>query len=75
MFFHGITLFIIAIFLPINYVTTFDCRECLDPFDVPECEAVDIFVNEMLCAGKGTSNILDVVLFQDCHLGKKYDFT
>ncbi|XP_048502587.1 uncharacterized protein LOC104896952 isoform X2 [Beta vulgaris subsp. vulgaris] len=27
--------------------------ECLDPFDNPECEAFDIFVNEVLCAGKG----------------------
>ncbi|PIA30759.1 hypothetical protein AQUCO_05400097v1 [Aquilegia coerulea] len=30
-------------------------RECLDPFDEPECEATDIFVNETLCAGKGCS--------------------
>nr|XP_043629202.1 uncharacterized protein LOC122600537 [Erigeron canadensis] len=27
--------------------------ECLDPFDAPECEAFDIFVNEVLCIGKG----------------------
>ncbi|KAL8119742.1 chaperone protein dnaJ C76, chloroplastic [Apium graveolens] len=27
--------------------------ECLDPFDTPECEAFDLFVNEILCAGKG----------------------
>ncbi|KAD0994761.1 hypothetical protein E3N88_43446 [Mikania micrantha] len=27
--------------------------ECLDPFDAPECEAFDIFVNEVLCVGKG----------------------
>ncbi|KAL4559953.1 hypothetical protein LXL04_032099 [Taraxacum kok-saghyz] len=27
--------------------------ECLDPFDAPECEAFDIFVNESMCAGKG----------------------
>lgn len=27
--------------------------ECLDPFDNPECEAFDIFVNEVLCVGKG----------------------
>ncbi|KAM0036403.1 putative DnaJ domain, Chaperone J-domain superfamily [Helianthus debilis subsp. tardiflorus] len=27
--------------------------ECLDPFDAPECEAFDIFVNELLCVGKG----------------------
>ncbi|KAL5701838.1 hypothetical protein ACHQM5_027132 [Ranunculus cassubicifolius] len=26
--------------------------ECLDPFDHPECEAMDIFVNETLCVGK-----------------------
>ncbi|XP_044483721.1 chaperone protein dnaJ C76, chloroplastic [Mangifera indica] len=28
-------------------------RECLDPFDDPECEAFDIFVNEVLCVGRG----------------------
>ncbi|KAF9669953.1 hypothetical protein SADUNF_Sadunf13G0018200 [Salix dunnii] len=28
-------------------------RECLDPFEEPECEAFDIFVNEVLCVGKG----------------------
>ncbi|KAI3519720.1 hypothetical protein L1887_08935 [Cichorium endivia] len=28
-------------------------NECLDPFYAPECEAFDIFVNEVLCAGKG----------------------
>ncbi|KAF7848004.1 hypothetical protein BT93_L2375 [Corymbia citriodora subsp. variegata] len=27
--------------------------ECLDPFDEPECEALDLFVNELLCVGKG----------------------
>ncbi|GJW49118.1 hypothetical protein Tco_0090469 [Tanacetum coccineum] len=27
--------------------------ECLDPFDAPESEALDIFVNEVLCVGKG----------------------
>ncbi|KAK7258857.1 hypothetical protein RIF29_24445 [Crotalaria pallida] len=31
-------------------------RECLDPFDSPECEAFDLFVNELLCIGKGCSN-------------------
>ncbi|XP_054803295.1 chaperone protein dnaJ C76, chloroplastic [Prosopis cineraria] len=31
-------------------------RECLDPFDKPECEAVDIFVNEVICVGKACSN-------------------
>ncbi|OIV95111.1 hypothetical protein TanjilG_21501 [Lupinus angustifolius] len=31
-------------------------RECLDPFDTPECEAYDLFVNELLCVGKGCSN-------------------
>ncbi|WCJ43153.1 Chaperone DnaJ-domain superfamily protein [Euphorbia peplus] len=28
-------------------------RECLDPFDDPECEAFDTFVNQLLCVGKG----------------------
>ncbi|KAG8388314.1 hypothetical protein BUALT_Bualt02G0112700 [Buddleja alternifolia] len=28
-------------------------RECVDPFDQPECEAFDVFVNEVLCIGKG----------------------
>ncbi|GMI65349.1 DNA J protein C82 [Hibiscus trionum] len=28
-------------------------RECLDPFDHPESEAFDVFVNEVLCSGKG----------------------
>ncbi|KAF3454471.1 hypothetical protein FNV43_RR04918 [Rhamnella rubrinervis] len=28
-------------------------RECLDPFDNPESEALDVFVNEALCVGKG----------------------
>ncbi|PON59850.1 DnaJ domain containing protein [Trema orientale] len=27
--------------------------ECLDPFEKPECEAFDVFVNEVLCVGKG----------------------
>ncbi|KAG6646588.1 hypothetical protein CIPAW_07G017900 [Carya illinoinensis] len=27
-------------------------RECLDPFENPECEAFDLFVNEVLCLGK-----------------------
>lgn len=31
----------------------FICRECIDPFDDPECEAFDVFVNEVLCVGKG----------------------
>ncbi|KAL4575703.1 hypothetical protein LXL04_011787 [Taraxacum kok-saghyz] len=37
--------------------------ECLDPFDVPECEAFDIFVNESLCAGK-----VKMVLQQGLHM-------
>lgn len=28
-------------------------RENVDPFDEPECEAYDLFVNELLCVGKG----------------------
>ncbi|KAF7805119.1 chaperone protein dnaJ C76, chloroplastic [Senna tora] len=31
-------------------------RECLDPFDSPECEAFDLFVNEVLCVGKACPN-------------------
>ncbi|KAK8712531.1 hypothetical protein V6N13_147768 [Hibiscus sabdariffa] len=27
-------------------------RECLDPFDQPESEAFDVFINEVLCAGE-----------------------
>ncbi|KAI4349982.1 hypothetical protein L6164_010515 [Bauhinia variegata] len=30
--------------------------ECLDPFDRPECEAFDLFVNQVLCVGKACSN-------------------
>ncbi|OEL34463.1 hypothetical protein BAE44_0004519 [Dichanthelium oligosanthes] len=29
------------------------CRNNVDPFDEPECEACDIFVNELLCIGTG----------------------
>ncbi|XP_075511211.1 uncharacterized protein LOC142547040 [Primulina tabacum] len=28
-------------------------RECMDPFNQPESEAIDLFVNEVLCIGKG----------------------
>lgn len=35
-------------------VENFICSECLDPFENPECEAFDVFVNEILCVGKGT---------------------
>ncbi|KAL7157753.1 hypothetical protein ABFS83_02G097900 [Erythranthe nasuta] len=28
-------------------------RECMDPFDEPEFEAADVFVNQVLCIGKG----------------------
>lgn len=28
--------------------------ECLDPFENPECEAFDVFVNEAVCVGKGS---------------------
>ncbi|EPS66550.1 hypothetical protein M569_08225, partial [Genlisea aurea] len=28
-------------------------RECIDPFDQPECEAFDVFVNQALCLGPG----------------------
>ncbi|CAM8931130.1 unnamed protein product [Rhodiola kirilowii] len=28
-------------------------RECVDPFEEPECEACDLFINETVCIGKG----------------------
>ncbi|XP_010938605.1 uncharacterized protein [Elaeis guineensis] len=28
-------------------------RVCMDPFEEPECEAYDLFVNEIQCVGKG----------------------
>ncbi|KAG9457924.1 hypothetical protein H6P81_002432 [Aristolochia fimbriata] len=31
-------------------------RENVDPFDEPECEALDIFVNEAVCVGTGCPN-------------------
>ena len=34
------------------------CRECLDPFEKLECEAFDIFVNGVLCVGKGTATLI-----------------
>ena len=34
------------------------CRECLEPFKKPECEAFDIFVNEVLCVGKVTATLI-----------------
>ena len=33
-------------------------RECLDPFEKLGCEAFDIFVNEVLCVGKGTAALI-----------------
>ncbi|EOA29569.1 hypothetical protein CARUB_v10016283mg [Capsella rubella] len=36
-------------------LTVFYTIECLDPFDHPECEALEVFVNEVLCVGKGCS--------------------
>lgn len=41
------------------------CRECLDPFEDPECEAFDIFVNEVLCVGKGTLKSI-LFMYQVC---------
>lgn len=38
------------------------CRECLDPFDNPECEAFDVFVNEALCVGKGNKSLILVTM-------------
>ena len=34
------------------------CRECLDPFEKLECEAFDIYVNGVLCVGKGTATLI-----------------
>lgn len=42
------------------------CRECVDPFDDPECEAFDIFVNEVQCVGKGT----DIFIISNSHSTK-----
>ncbi|XP_027352650.1 uncharacterized protein LOC113863313 [Abrus precatorius] len=40
-----------------NYTPSqFIQSECLDPFDTPECEAFDLFVNQLLCVGKACSN-------------------
>lgn len=41
------------------------CRPGVDPFDEPECEAYDLFVNEFQCVGKG-------ILFYNCCI-KLYD--
>jgi hypothetical protein len=42
------------------------CRECLDPFEEQECEAFDIFVNEVLCVGKGINVNSRYAMFQPC---------
>ena len=43
------------------------CRECIDPFEKPECEeAFDIFVNEVLYVGNG--KILLHSLYTRIHL-------
>ena len=34
------------------------CRECLDPLVKLECEAFGIFVNKVLCVGKGTAALI-----------------
>lgn len=43
---------------PFLILDAYICRECLDPFDDPECEAFDLFVNEVLCVGKGEATSL-----------------
>lgn len=44
--------------------------ECLDPFDEPECEAFDLFVNQTVCIGKGTppahTDIYTAITITDC---------
>ncbi|KAH7676982.1 DnaJ domain-containing protein [Dioscorea alata] len=42
-------------------------RTCLDPFEDPECEAYDLFVNEVLCVGKGyKTNVIPYGIFYVC---------
>jgi hypothetical protein len=48
------------------------CRNNIDPFDDPECEARDIFVNELLCIGTGTcctfaSMMVFILFFSQTH--------
>lgn len=38
----------------------------MDPFDQPECEAYDIFVNEVLCIGKGTNSLIILIDLTSC---------
>lgn len=46
------------------------CRECLDPFEEPECEALDVFVNEFLCIGKGAYGF--ILPFCSCFSTKQH---
>lgn len=57
---------LICIYIYKLYVSFF-CRECLDPFDEPECEAFDLFVNEILCIGKGIDSPLHFFLLCISH--------
>ncbi|KAG2395141.1 uncharacterized protein HKW66_Vig0074830 [Vigna angularis] len=40
--------------------------ECLDPFDTPECEAFDLFVDQLLCVGKGRGHALQFYFLPFC---------
>lgn len=48
-------------FVSIHHIVANFCRSSPDPFEDPESEACDVFVNELLCVGKGT--IFSVIPF------------
>lgn len=59
--------FLEILHLPCTYLIVYlftksYCSECLDPFDEPECEALDLFINEVLCVGKGTQFLHSLLL-------------
>ncbi|XP_010938604.1 uncharacterized protein [Elaeis guineensis] len=41
------------VILSVNQQVETTERVCMDPFEEPECEAYDLFVNEIQCVGKG----------------------
>ncbi|XP_073104657.1 uncharacterized protein [Elaeis guineensis] len=46
-------------------------RVCMDPFEEPECEAYDLFVNEIQCVGKGSLPEHEGPRDEDCITNKK----
>ena len=42
------------------------CRKNLDPFEVPECEAEDVFVFEMNCIGRGLNFLSSLTICHFC---------